>query len=169
MQLLYAYKSHCCLSPQTLHQIWILSTSNPGTLTPFFRQEVVEEQGEEDKNLALKLPLNLPYKFIFPLERLLERIWEKGKKMSNSIHSISRRKTSRILKLSKEHQLGQQTNKHNMKREMKDQNHYMPPLKNMTCVVFVSFFQGILLLYDLAMLCQKHRQEALHMGWLTHN
>lgn len=111
MQLLYAYKSHCCLSLQTLHQIWILSTSNPGTLTPFFRQEVVEEQGEEDKNLALKLPLNLPYKFIFPLERLLERIWEKGKKMSNSIHSISRRKTSRILKLSKEHQLGQQTNK----------------------------------------------------------
>lgn len=50
---------------------------------------------------------------------------------------------------------------------MKDRNHYKPPLKTMTCIVFVYFTQGIPLPCDLAMICPEAQTGGFSYG-VTH-
>lgn len=87
--------------------------------------------------------------------------------MSKSIYSIPRR-TSRILKLSKEHQLVSfyttHTHTHTGKKNEELESLYATFKKYDLCCLCFLFFESTLLPCDLVIICQKYRQEALYMG-----
>lgn len=89
---------------------------------------------------------------------------EYGRRENVQFHLLRPKKSIQNSKIIKEHQLVWFSKSNNIGRRMKDRNHYMPPLKTMTCIVFVYFTPGILLPCDLAMICPEAQKGGFSYG-----